>query len=129
MADALQFDVLSDDVGASLEEWRRIRQHEADRGPNDWSDCAAALAVERLIYAMHQQWALWAEELLARVRIAAQEGLRLPARARLEDALGRTQSRLLMTPEMTARAMEQEAEGKFISVKELRDQLHARRRA
>jgi hypothetical protein len=131
MLKTVEVESLAREVESLLNDWKLNREHEKETCPglNEWKNRESALQIESSNYGRHQQWASRAEELLNRMRIAATHGMRLPNAAHLEDALGRTQARLLMTPEMTARAMDQVAQGKFISVKEMRDELDARLRA
>ena len=131
MLETAQTQTLERQIESSLQEWQRIRDHEAETCPglDAWRDRDSALKLESANYALHQQWALEAQELLARVQDAVRLGLRLHDSERLFDALGRTQARLMFTPEKAARAMEQAVKGPFTTAKELRNELHARLRA
>ncbi len=129
MPDATEFDELSKEIDASLQEWQRNRDHEDATVPDDWSDRAAAMSVERSNYAMHQEWASRAEQLLRRIQPQAKGNAQWLLADRLRDALGLTLARLKMTPEMAALAWERAANAPSKSVKELRDELHAQIRA
>lgn len=130
MPDATEFDQLSKEIDASLLEWQRIREHEDATVPDDWSDWAAALSIERSNYAMHQEWASRAEQLLRRVQPQiADNSQGLLIADRLSDALGLTLARLKMTPEMAGLAVMRANNAPSKSVKELRDELHTQIRA
>jgi hypothetical protein len=115
-------------VESALADWNQLRQYESDFTPFDWSDAAAAMSIEQSIYALHQQWAEEAEQVVCRAKKLSGAGHDVPKTGLLEDALWLTRARLQMTPQEMARAMEQVKQGQCTPAKELRDELRARLR-
>ena len=110
-----------------LDELERIREYEVRYGPADYD--AAGLEIARTIHRMFEQWAAEAEQVLLRMRNLAAEGHQVGPLESVEDAYGQVRARLALTPEQTARALDQSRQGLSVPVQELRNELRARNRA
>lgn len=110
-------------------EFGRIRRIEAEFGSPDWNDASIATEVERSIYSLYHQWAAEAEQVLVRVRRLTAAGLVIDRVPELEDTYASGHARLKLTPEKTARGLEQARGGEFTPAEELRNELRARIRA
>jgi hypothetical protein len=116
-------------VTASLDDVRRIREYEqvfvfGALRPHDLD-----LAARRSVWEMFAAWADDAEQVLARAKSVARAGVPISGADQLDDAIGRVRARLTVTPEQVLAAKEQVRQGQFVPAKELRHELHARRRA
>lgn len=116
-------------VESSLDDWKRVRQYEADFTPSNWIDREMAIEIGRSIHALHVQWAGEAEQILSRVEQLMESGCRVPKADALRDAIGMTRALLKLTPEGIAGAMDQVQSGQFTPARELRNELDARLRA
>jgi hypothetical protein len=111
---------------SALADWKRILECEDQYGSTEFATPAAEAAANRSLYDVYQKWAIEAEQVLIRARQLATRGCRIDNAEALEDAYGRIQARLKLTPEMIERAKEQIRLGQGIPIKELRDGLPAR---
>lgn len=91
-------------------------------------EASQELEVRRRVWQVYAEWAQRAQSVLDRARSYAGKDLAAEI-DQLDRAIGRVQARLMVTPEQTARAIEDARQGRVIPAKELRDELRARLRA
>lgn len=116
-------------VESALAEWDRLRQCEQEFTPAEWDAAGRTMEITRSIYALFEDWAAEAEQVLIRTRPRSASGHTVPGAEALEDAYGAARARLELTPERVARAMGQVGRGQFKPATELRDELRTRLRA
>lgn len=115
-------------IDTALADLRRIEEDERQFG-SPTLESPAALNLLRSVYRLFEQWAGDAEQVLIRVRGLISGGHVIPQAEALEDAYARVRARLKLTPEQTAKAMEQVRQGQMVSGEDLRNELRARVRA
>jgi hypothetical protein len=117
-------------VADQLAELHRLGEYEREFASTPGRDPAHELEVRRTVWSLYADWADEADLVLSRARSsAAAGGAVAPAADRLDQAIGRVRARLSVTPEQTARAIEDARQGRVIPAEELRDELRARLRA
>ena len=116
-------------MDSALDDWRRVLECESQFGSTSFPTPAEQSRVNRSLYEVYQKWAAEAEQVLVRTRRLAEAGCQIGNAEELEDAFGRVQARLKMTPEMFDRAREQIRQGLGIPMEKLRHELRARVRA
>jgi hypothetical protein len=109
---------------AAVNDWQRLRDYERKFAPPPDSDPAVVEEWDRSIWELHRDWANEAIKLLIRLRPLATT--LTPDLDELEDAYGRTQARLSVTPAELTRARADARAGRTIPVQVLRDELRAR---
>ncbi|HSZ54179.1 MAG TPA: hypothetical protein VK797_00850 [Tepidisphaeraceae bacterium] len=114
-------------VEASLSDLRRIDDYEQEFGLPDFRSPSAA-EIMSSVYRLYEQWAGEAEQILRRVRRLIAGGRSISSAAALEDAFGRVQARLGLTPEKIARGIEDARQGRTVPVQAIRDELRDRLR-
>jgi hypothetical protein len=112
---------------AAVNDWQRLRDYERKFTPSPDSDPAVLEEWDRSIWELHRDWANDAIKLLLRLRPLG--ATLMPDLQELEDAYGRTQARLSVTPVEMTRARADARAGRTIPVQVLRDELRARLRA
>jgi hypothetical protein len=113
-------------VDAALEDWRRLLEYEREFGTVACVTPALDDERNRSMFAMYENWAADARQVLDRVRQMAASGRSIANLEDLEDAYGRVRARLGLTPEMVSQAMAQVRQGQARPLKDLRDELFAR---
>ncbi len=117
-------------VTSALDDLKRIGEYERL--------CASAVttnpppltpALGDSLHDLYCQWITEADAVAVRARVLRDQGVRIAAADQLDDALGRTRARVVVSPEQIASATAQAREGQFISSRELRDELRARLRS
>jgi hypothetical protein len=117
-------------VEAALDEYRRLGEYEQRaRHAETTFDANFDLEWTRAVWGLYAQWAGEAEQILSRIRLLNSSQNPISGAGQLEDALARVRARLRVSPESLSRAAEQIRRGQGVPVKELRDELRARRRA
>ena len=114
---------------AALSDLERLGEYERQFASAPRRDAGQEVEVRGTVWRMYADWADEAEGLLARARSLAAAGAAVSGSDRLDHTIGRVRARLSVTPEQTARAIEDARQGRVIPAKELRDELHARLRA
>jgi hypothetical protein len=117
-------------ISSSLDDLERV--HGYDRQTNCFSvdDPQRRLELLGAVWQLFHDWANDAERVLDRVKpyLSSTDADRELV-TRLSDAVGRTQARLSVSPEATARALSDAKAGRTVSLEALRDELRARLRA
>jgi hypothetical protein len=115
-------------IESSLADLQRLKNYERQYVTHQVAGPEEELELRRLIWDLLRQWADDATHLLNGVKSLLHAGLTIEGLNALDDALGRVEARLTVTPQQIAAAIAQAREGQFIPAKELRDELHARLR-
>jgi hypothetical protein len=116
-------------IANQLDDLRRVKEYEEPCLAQDWRNAELHARLTREVYALYQQWAVDAREVLDRVSPFAQDKAAVQGLSELEDAYWRVKARLKLTPEMIERAMDQVRRGETIPAEEARNELRNRHRA
>jgi hypothetical protein len=114
-------------IDASISDLKRIDEYEKEFGQPDLHS-SSAVEILTSVYRLYEQWAGEAEQILRRMRPLVSNGQSLPSAASLEDAYGRVQARLGLTPEKIARGIEDARQNRTVPGEVIRDELRARLR-
>jgi len=115
-------------VDSALADWEKVLECERRFGSAAFDTPVDQSRVNRSLYEVYQKWGGEAEQVLLQIRRLVRAGHQVDNAEALEDAFGRVQARLKMTPGMFDRAREQVRRGEFIPLQELRDELRSRLR-
>jgi hypothetical protein len=109
-------------VAAAIASGKMLREHRARMFPGD--DSPAAMAVAKTLQSEFQQWAQEADAVYERALTLHRAGHAIVNLAELNDLIGLTQAMLQISPEDHVRSLKQVANGKLLSMEELRRELH-----
>ena len=114
-------------IANQLEDLRRVNEYEEPCLAQGWRDAELHSRLTREVYALYEQWAAEAKEVLERVAQYAQRKSNIKRLSDLEGAYLRVRARLKLTPEQIERATAQVRRGGIISGdrNELRNRLRA----
>jgi hypothetical protein len=116
-------------IANQLEDLQRVKNYEKPCLACGWEDAELHSRLTREVYALYENWASEAEEVLGHVAPFSEHGNVANGLRELKDAYWRVKARLKLTPEQIERAMDQVRRGETIPAEEARNELRNRHRA
>jgi hypothetical protein len=109
-------------VAAAIASGKMLREHRVRMFPSD--DSPAAMAVAETLQAEFRQWVQEADAVYERTMTLHRAGHAVVNLEELNDLIGLTQAMLQISPQDPIRSLKQAANGKTMTMEELRRELH-----